>query len=102
LLAIGLAISIPIVVAGAALITALLERLPILVWAGALLLGWLAGETIVDDPAIAGPLAHAFGKQAADRFELAAACAGAVLAAAAGAFWRHRRIAKARALASRT
>ncbi len=101
LLAIGLAISIPIVVAGAALVTAVLERLPILMWAGALLLGWVAGETIVDDPAIAALLTHAFGKQAAGRFELAAACAGAVLAAAAGAFWQHRRIAKARALASR-
>jgi YjbE family integral membrane protein len=100
LLALGLAISIPIVVGGAALITAVLERLPILIWAGALLLGWVAGETIVDDPPIAALLMHAFGKQAAGRFELAAACAGAALAAVAGGIWRHRRIANARALTS--
>src|SRR6266436_7177784 len=41
LLVIGLAISIPLIVAGAALIMALLDRFPILVWAGAALLGWI-------------------------------------------------------------
>ncbi len=45
----GLAISIPLIVAGATLIMALLTRYPILVWAGAALLGWIAGELIVDD-----------------------------------------------------
>jgi len=44
LLVLGLAISIPLIVAGAALIMALLNRLPILVWAGAALLGWIAGD----------------------------------------------------------
>jgi predicted tellurium resistance membrane protein TerC len=45
----GLAISIPLIVAGATLIMALLTRFPILVWAGAALLGWIAGELIVGD-----------------------------------------------------
>ncbi len=45
----GLAISIPLIVAGATLIMALLTRYPVLVWAGAALLGWIAGELIVDD-----------------------------------------------------
>ena len=44
LLVLGLAISIPLIVAGAALIMALLDRFPILVWAGAGLLGWIVGE----------------------------------------------------------
>ncbi len=44
LLAIGLAVSIPLIMAGAALITVLLDRFPILIWAGAALLGWVAGE----------------------------------------------------------
>ncbi len=35
LIGIGLAISIPMIIAGAALITALFDRFPILVWAGA-------------------------------------------------------------------
>ena len=52
LLILGLAISIPMIVAGAALIMALLTRLPILVWAGAALLGWIAGDVIATDPGI--------------------------------------------------
>jgi YjbE family integral membrane protein len=49
LIVFGLAISIPLIVAGATLIMALLTRYPVLVWAGAALLGWIAGELIVDD-----------------------------------------------------
>jgi YjbE family integral membrane protein len=48
----GLAISIPLIVAGATLIMALLTRYPILVWAGAGLLGWIAGELLVSDKTI--------------------------------------------------
>src|SRR6201984_2135524 len=50
LLVIGLGISIPLIVAGAALIMALLDRYPILVWAGAALLGWIVGEGIAPAP----------------------------------------------------
>lgn len=52
LLILGLAISIPIIVAGAALIMALLDRLPLLVWLGAALLGWIAGDAIAGDPVV--------------------------------------------------
>jgi YjbE family integral membrane protein len=52
LLVLGLAISVPMIVAGAALIMLVLEKLPLLVWAGAALLGWIAGEVIATDPAI--------------------------------------------------
>jgi YjbE family integral membrane protein len=52
LLVLGLAISVPLIVAGAALIMALLAKLPILVWAGAALLGWIAGEVIATDPGV--------------------------------------------------
>ena len=45
----GLTVSIPLVVAGATLIMALLTRYPILVWAGAALLGWIAGELIATE-----------------------------------------------------
>ena len=48
LLVIGLAVSIPIILAGAALFMALLDRFPILVWAGAALLGWVAGDIMAD------------------------------------------------------
>jgi YjbE family integral membrane protein len=49
LLGLGLMVSIPMVIAGAALIMALLERFPLLVWAGGALLGWIAGGLIFDD-----------------------------------------------------
>jgi predicted tellurium resistance membrane protein TerC len=90
LLGIGLAISIPLVVAGAALVTALLERLPILIWAGAALLGWVAGQTIAGDAAVLS-LARTLGGQWLERLDLAAGLAGAALVVAAGMLWRHRR-----------
>jgi predicted tellurium resistance membrane protein TerC len=46
----GLVISIPLVVFGATLLTWLLDRLPVLVWAGSALLGWVAGELIATEP----------------------------------------------------
>jgi YjbE family integral membrane protein len=52
LLMFGLAVSIPLIMAGAAIVMALLERFPIIVWAGAALLGWIAGEIIAKDPLI--------------------------------------------------
>src|SRR5256885_847295 len=48
----GLLVSIPLIVAGATLIMAVLHRFPILVWAGAALLGWIAGQLLVEDPVI--------------------------------------------------
>ncbi len=57
LLVLGLAISIPMIVAGAALIMMVLDRFPILVWLGALLLGWIAGDVIESDPAVQ-PMLH--------------------------------------------
>jgi predicted tellurium resistance membrane protein TerC len=57
LLVLGLAISIPLIVAGAALIMTLLERFPIFVWLGAALLGWVAGEMLVGDPMVLRALA---------------------------------------------
>ena len=61
LLVLGLAISVPLIVAGAALIMALLTKLPILVWAGAALLGWIAGDVIATDPAVYPRLEAFFG-----------------------------------------
>src|SRR5262245_870418 len=49
LIVFGLLISIPLVIAGSTLIMSLLTRYPVLVWAGAALLGWIAGELLVTD-----------------------------------------------------
>ncbi len=43
LLVIGLGISVPLIIAGAALVMTMLTRFPVLVGAGAGLLGWIAG-----------------------------------------------------------
>ena len=112
LLVLGLAISVPLIVAGAALIMALLNRLPILVWAGAALLGWIAGDVMATDPAIhaklqaffAGPLGvkldgmlSTFG--VAPHFanggtgsEIVCGILGIIVVLVAGAIWRRRRL----------
>jgi YjbE family integral membrane protein len=97
LLAIGLTVSIPLIVAGAALIMPLLDRFPILVWAGAALLGWIAGDVVASDPAVQGFLTRAFGAKVASDVEFAAAGAGAYLVVAAGGLWRKLRHRPARA-----
>jgi YjbE family integral membrane protein len=50
----GLATSVPLIVAGSAILMALLERFRILVWAGGALLGWVAGDIMASDPAVVG------------------------------------------------
>jgi YjbE family integral membrane protein len=112
LLILGLAISVPLIVAGAALIMALLTRLPILVWAGAALLGWIAGDVIATDPAIQPKLEAvfdgAFGGKLdgllamfgmAPRFahggtggETVCAVLGIIVVLVAGVIWRRRKL----------
>lgn len=60
LIVFGLVVSIPLIVAGATLIMALLTRFPILVWAGAALLGWIAGELVMEDT-VSRPFFDALG-----------------------------------------
>src|ERR1700692_3653168 len=111
LLILGLAISIPLIVAGAALIMALLNRLPILVWAGAALLGWIAGDVIATDPAVhpklqalfAGPVGvkldgflamFGVGPHFASGNGGEAVCAvlGIIVVLIAGSIWRRRKL----------
>ena len=112
LLILGLAISIPIIIAGAALIMMVLDRLPILVWLGAILLGWIAGGVIATDPAV-HPLLHRLldGQIAArldanstifgvlphitldgDPAEYICSLIGAIAVLVAGLIWRKRRL----------
>jgi YjbE family integral membrane protein len=53
LILLGLVLSIPLLVFGSTLVLALLNRFPVLVWAGAGLLGWIAGDLIGSDPDLA-------------------------------------------------
>jgi hypothetical protein len=62
-----------------------MQRYPVLVWAGAALLGWVAGEIIVKDAAVVSYL----GEQLVERAHLWAAAAGATFVVAVG--WLIRR-----------
>jgi YjbE family integral membrane protein len=93
LLMLGLAISIPLIIAGAALIMALLARFPILVWAGAALLGWVAGDMLISDPWLVGRL----GEALVHRLELPVAAVCAVLVVGLG-YLLNRRAAGGEAL----
>ncbi|OYX75134.1 MAG: hypothetical protein B7Y95_03695 [Rhizobiales bacterium 32-66-11] len=79
LLILGLAISIPLIVAGSSLVMALLDRFPLLVWFGAALLGWVAGEMLLSDVAIMDRIG---GHDVSESWHLPAAAAGAVLVVA--------------------
>ena len=82
----GLATSVPLIIAGSALLMALLNRFPILVWAGAGLLGWVAGEIMIKDEAVIAWL----GAPVVERWHLWAAAAGAVFVIAVG--WTIRKM----------
>ena len=53
LVVLGLLISIPIIVWGSQLVIKLMERFPIIIVAGGMLLGWIAGGMLVTDPVFA-------------------------------------------------
>jgi YjbE family integral membrane protein len=114
LLILGLAISIPMIIAGAALIMLVLDRFPILVWLGAMLLGWIAGDVIASDPAVA-PFLHRLidgkivlditGTSAifgvapqlsldGDLAETLSSLSGALIVLIAGTIWRKRKLAE--------
>jgi YjbE family integral membrane protein len=80
LIVFGLATSVPLIIAGSAILMRLLERFPILVWAGAALLGWVAGEIIVSDAGIENYL----GRHLVEQAHIWSAPVGAVLVVAMG------------------
>jgi YjbE family integral membrane protein len=69
----GLLVSIPIIVAGSQLVLKLMDRFPIIITFGAMLLGWIAGQMAYADPAL-----KAF-VPADKTWEYAAAAGGALL-----------------------
>ena len=78
LIVFGLATSVPLIIAGSALLMKVMEQFPILVWAGAALLGWVAGEIMVKDVAVIGYM----GQEWVDKVHLWAAAVGAVFVVA--------------------
>jgi YjbE family integral membrane protein len=106
LLGLGLVISIPIVIGGSALVLALMERFPIIVWIGAAILGWVAGGLLATDPMVQrhlGAIAHVdvgidarwFGAAShhdirfgLDLFQIALGAIGAIVVVLGGLIWR--------------
>jgi YjbE family integral membrane protein len=80
LLALGLAVSIPVVIAGSALFLAIIERFPFVIWCGGALLGWIAGGLLPDDPAVAAYVPEAL----AEKLDIACGIAGAIIVVSAG------------------
>jgi len=112
LLILGLAVSIPMIIAGAALIMLVLDRFPILIWLGATLLGWIAGDVIATDPAdhpvlqriLDGQIAFNFDATSSifnwsphirldgDVDEYLCSILGAVTVLVVGSIWRRRKL----------
>jgi YjbE family integral membrane protein len=112
LLVIGLAVSIPMIIAGAALIMLVLDKLPILIWFGAALLGWIAGDVIATDPADQPFLQRLIDGQVAFNFDATSSifhwsphlridgnideylCSilGAIIVLVVGTIWRRRKL----------
>ncbi|PJX26402.1 hypothetical protein CAP48_10465 [Advenella sp. S44] len=92
LLIIGLALSIPLVIFGSTLLLSVIEKFPVIVWLGAALLGYIAGEMFVGDPVIEpstqnwASLAHMTHHQ----FGITVGIAGAVLVIILGKFFVSR------------
>jgi YjbE family integral membrane protein len=77
LLVIGLLLSMPLLMGGATLVAAVLDRQPWITWLGSAAIGWIAGEMIVGDPlwGHAATLWHWIGPAAATGLVLIAAAA---------------------------
>ena len=74
----GLLVSIPIIVWGSQLVIKLMDRFPVIITVGGMLLGWIAGTMAVTDPAVAPYLT------VTDTLRYGAGIAGALLVLAMG------------------
>jgi YjbE family integral membrane protein len=81
----GLATSVPLIIAGSAILMALLERYRVLVWGGGALLGWVAGDIMSTDPALVS-----FAGAAADQIHTWGGRIGSLIVVCAG-LWIVRR-----------
>ena len=84
LVILGIALSLPIVVWGAGLLAKLMNRYTWIVWLGGGLLGYVAGEMMIEDKAV-----HAWLGDGASRFEKPVAVVIAVAVTAIG-WWEAR------------
>ena len=79
----GLLVSIPIIVWGSSIVLKVMDRFPIIITLGGMLLGWIAGTLAVTDPALTGHV-PASGDSNFDTYKYAAGMAGALIVLALG------------------
>lgn len=93
----GLLVSIPIIVWGSQLVIKLMDRFPVIIVAGGMLLGWIAGTMAVTDPAVLGYMPTVPAEKAGALPEVSAAVrygagvAGAALVYLIGMLVKRRR-----------
>ncbi len=80
----GLLVSIPIIVAGSQIVLKLMDRFPWIITLGGMLLGWIAGQMAITDPAVKGWMT------VTKPLEYGCAAAGALLVLAVG-LWVQKR-----------
>jgi predicted tellurium resistance membrane protein TerC len=85
----GLLVSIPIIVWGSQFVIKLMDRFPIVITLGGMLLGWIAGTMAVGDPALASIVQQTNG-EAAPLVRYSAGIAGALLVLIVGMLLRKR------------
>ena len=88
----GLLVSIPIIVWGSQLVIKLMDRFPIIITIGGMLLGWIAGTMAVTDPALVNPevMKDLPKLLVSDTMKYAAGVAGALLVLAVGKWMASR------------
>ncbi len=92
----GLLVSIPIIVWGSQLVVRLMDRFPIVVNLGGMLLGWIAGEMAIGDPFVVSYFASSFDLTiTTSAHHYGAAAAGALLVLLGGRLLARRMAAAA-------
>ncbi|MDM4767060.1 TerC family protein [Pelomonas sp. SE-A7] len=92
----GLVVSIPIIVWGSQLVIRLMDRFPLIITGGAMLLGWIAGGMLIEDPALRPwlpmlPPKHGATPEVPAALGYACSLAGAFLVPAVGSLLARRR-----------
>jgi len=86
----GLLVSIPIIVWGSQLVIKLMDRFPVIITVGGMLLGWIAGTMAVTDPALVGHVPADAAGAATAALRYGAGVAGALFVLALGLAFKRR------------
>lgn len=89
----GLLVSIPIIVWGSQLVVRLMDRFPIIITLGGMLLGWIAGEMAITDPYVVSFFVDHFAMEITSKVHYyGAAVVGAVLVLIVGRMLTARQV----------